>query len=220
MAQRFSGHARQPNEFYASPAWVTRALLPHLPAGTLSVWEPACGECDMAKVIAAEGHGVLASDIRWPEGATIEAGFAEDQRFVDGFGAVCKGDFLREGEWLARPDIDAVITNPPYGIQGKMAERFIRRALIVTRPRRGLVAMLLKPDFDSGSTRPEFFRDCPAWSKKIVLLRRIVWFEPVPDANGRLNGPSENHCWYLWSWRHTGPATIAYADGKEGETGT
>lgn len=216
MAQRFSGRERQASEYYPTPSWVTRALLPHLPVGTLSVWEPACGEGDMAKVLAAEGHEVFATDIRWPETATIEAGFPDGSRFLPNFGEIARVDFLGEREWCRGDSADAVITNPPYGLQGKLAEKFIRRALEVTRERRGIVAMLLKPDFDSGSTRPEFFRDCPVWSKKIVLLRRIVWFEPVPDDNGRLNGPSENHCWYLWNWRHSGPATIAYADGKEG----
>jgi hypothetical protein len=68
-----------------------------------------------------------------------------------------------------------------------------------------MVAMLLKPDFDSGIGRVHLFRDCPAWSKKIVLLKRIVWFETEGG-----NGPSENHAWYLWSHKHSGPAQIAY----------
>jgi len=54
---------------------------------------------------------------------------------------------------------DAIVTN----LQGKLAERFIERALDLTRPNQGAVAMLLKADFDSGLTRRRFFVDCPAW---------------------------------------------------------
>jgi hypothetical protein len=101
---------------------------------------------------------------------------------------------------------DAVVTNPPYGIQGKTAEKFIEQALRLTKPCNVVVAMLLKIDFDSGSTRRRFFADCPAWACKLVLLKRILWFE---SRNGV--GRSENHAWYLWSWRYMGSPVIAHA---------
>ena len=42
----------------------------------------------------------------------------------------------------------------------------------------------------------------PAWAKKLELTKRIVWFE-----GGR--SPSFNHTWFIWDWRHSGPATIS-----------
>jgi hypothetical protein len=39
-----------------------------------------------------------------------------------------------------------------------------------------------------------------------VLTSRIQWFEGPSQ-------PSENHAWYLWDWKHKGPATIVY-EGK------
>ena len=48
----------------------------------------------------------------------------------------------------------------PYGIQGKTAEKFIEQALKLTKPCNGVVAMLLKIDLDSGSTRRRFFAEC------------------------------------------------------------
>jgi predicted RNA methylase len=79
-------------------------------------------------------------------------------------------NFLDDKAWSqAVSHCDAIVTNPPYGLQGKLAERFIERALDLTRPQRA-VAMLLKVDFDSGLTRRRFFTDCPAWMIKLVLL--------------------------------------------------
>lgn len=225
MAQRFSGRERQDAEWYPTPGWCTRALIPHLGVGRFCIWEPAAGTGEMAAVLSEAGHEVWASDIRWPDEGQFDQGNERLVRPV--FKTMPNGVELHGGrDFLdldVRPFFDdsndgpcVVVTNPPYGIQGRLAEKFIRRALEVVKPKMGTVAMLLKIDFDSGKTRRDVFGDCPAWSKKIVLTRRIMWFEPTPDpVTGRVTTSSENHMWAIWSWRHTGPATIAYADGKE-----
>ena len=105
------------------------------------------------------------------------------------------GDFL-----MMHDDAEAVITNPPYG---KAAE-FIAHALARTRRAGGLVAMLLRTDFDHARSRTHLFGGCKQFSKKLVLTRRIVWFERPGAA------PSYNHAWFIWSWRHSGPPIIAY----------
>jgi hypothetical protein len=44
-------------------------------------------------------------------------------------------NFLDDKAWSqAGSRCDAIVTNPPYGLQGKLAERFIERALNLTRP--------------------------------------------------------------------------------------
>jgi len=102
-------------------------------------------------------------------------------------------DFKSAGE------ATAIITNPPYN----MAQEFIEHALDLMEPCRGMVAMLLRIDFDSAKTRAHLFADHPAWYKKVVFLKRVVWF---PGEKS----PSFNHAFYVWNWRHDGPATIAY----------
>jgi hypothetical protein len=84
---------------------------------------------------------------------------------------------------------DGIITNPPYDI----AQEFIERALEYTRPRRGVVAMLCRVDFDSAKTRQHLFGGCPVFSKKLVLTKRIVWFGRPGAA------PSFNHSWMIWT---------------------
>ena len=114
-------------------------------------------------------------------------------------------DFL-ETKQLPSAAIRGICTNPPYSL----AAEFCRHALALIKPVNGFVAMLLRVDFDSAKTRSDLFADCPAWSKKIVLTKRIVWFVD-PETGKPKASPSENHCWMIWSWDHVGPATIAYA---------
>ena len=107
-------------------------------------------------------------------------------------------DFLtREGAVA-----DAIITNPPY----THASEFIYKAMELTKPD-GFVAMLLRTDFDHAESRREMFdgRGCHFY-KKVVLTRRIRWFE---DSKG---SPSFNHAWFIWDWLHIGPPTLAYAN--------
>jgi hypothetical protein len=178
MSQRFSEYARKDRDEYPTPPWVTETLIPHLKAAKV-IWEPAAGEGGMAATLENAGFRVIQSDL------SGGVNFLDDK--------------------VQPVSCDAIVTNPPYGVQGRLAEKFIERALELTRPQKGVVAMLLKVDFDSGLTRQRIFADCPAWGLKLVLLKRIMWFA---SANGM--GPSDNHAWFLWSWRHDGPPRIAY----------
>lgn len=98
----------------------------------------------------------------------------------------------------------AIITNPPY----ELATEFCEHALRLMEPVGGFIAMLLRTDFDHAKSRSHLFRDCPAFAKKLVLTRRIVWFEPEPGAKGK--SPSFNHAWFIWDWKHEGAPTLAY----------
>ncbi len=185
MSQRESGYARKERDFYATPPWVTEALLPHLPSVPV-IWEPAAGDGRMANVL--EHHAkVMKSDIE----GDLDTG-------------VIASDFLLFKPWASLGDVGAIITNPPY----ETAQAFIERALHLMEPCQGLVAMLLRCDFDHAKSRMHLFRDCPAFAKKLVLMKRIVWFEAEPGKPKA--APSFNHAWYLWSWRHDGPPVIAY----------
>jgi methylase of polypeptide subunit release factors len=94
----------------------------------------------------------------------------------------------------------AIITNPPYAL----AKEFIERALRVQGC--DVVVMLLRTDYDHAKTRAHLFDQCDAFAKKVVLTRRIVWFD---DAEKKA-APSFNHAWYIWNHKHEGPPTLAY----------
>lgn len=187
MGQRDSGYERKPRDFYATPSWVTEVLLPFLPDDAI-VWEPACGAGAMVRVLA-QRHAVVATD--------VEPGPDHIQ-----------GDFFR---WSSPPRAgklkpNVIVTNPPYD----KAQEFTEHAIALMQPFGGMVAMLMRIDWDSASTRRHLFAGCPAWSKKIVLTKRILWFKPPPGSTGK--SPSENHCWMIWDWKQRGRATIEYAN--------
>ena len=104
-------------------------------------------------------------------------------------------DFLSA---TAKP-VDAIVTNPPYAL----AQEFIEHALALTKPS-GVIAMLLRCDFDHAKTRQHLFGQCPQFAKKLVLTKRVRWIE---GSNG---SPSFNHAWFVWDWQHEGPATLVY----------
>ena len=68
--------------------------------------------------------------------------------------------------------------------------------------------MLLRTDFDHAASRAHLFADCAMFAKKVVLTKRIRWFE---NSNG---SPSFNHCWMIWDRQHRGPPTLAYASER------
>ena len=172
MSQKASGYQRVERDLYETPAWVTRALLPHIPTG-LAIWEPAAGSGKMANALMDGGHKVWATDISDP----------------------CPTDFLLTVDRSWR----AIVTNPPY----ELAQEFIDHAMRMVGGD-GLVAMLLRTDFDHAKTRQHLFGKCPEFSKKLVLTRRIKWFE---DSKGQ---PSFNHAWFIWDMARRGEPTIAY----------
>jgi hypothetical protein len=115
---------------------------------------------------------------------------------------VAASDISTGRDFLMQPapkPFRGIITNPPY----ELATEFIDRALFIT-PSDGFVAMLLRTDFDHAKTRMRLFGKCSIFSKKVVLTKRIKWFE---DTDGQ---PSFNHAWFIWDWKHQGPPTLAY----------
>lgn len=166
-----SGYARQANELYETPEWVTEALVrgiaftPHRD----TVWEPAAGNHKIADVLRAKGFSVLTSDI-----ATYNR--KQDVTF----------DFLGADNFNF--GTRHIITNPPYGAGNRLAVKFARLAL---QRCNGVVALLLSAKFDFGKTRVDLFRDNPRFLAKIALLDRIQWFEGE-------YGSTEDHAWFVW----------------------
>lgn len=138
------------------------------------IWEPAAGSGKMVRALEKAGRFLVHSDI-----ATGDDFF--QARFPMG-GA------------------DGIITNPPY----ESATEFVTRGLALMENAQGVLALLLRTDFDHATTRQFLFGKCRQFSKKLVLTKRIQWFE---DSKG---SPSFNHAWFIWDWKHSGPPTLAY----------
>jgi hypothetical protein len=194
MGKHENGYARIERDFYPTRArWVIEALLAHLDLTGLSVWEPATGEGDIAEVLKASCARVHCTDI---------TSYGYPLNALQDFTAI-----------QPAPHFDAIITNPPQGPRNTTAEAFITAGLHCIR-HGGLLALLLAADFDSAARRRGLFAGCEWFAAKIVLTRRIVWFE---RADGIRAAPKENHAWYLWQRtplriRHA--PQLLYAPGK------
>jgi hypothetical protein len=91
------------DEFYPTPAWVTDALLQREEFGS-EVWEPACGDGSVSRVLEAAGYHVISTDTE-PRGYGDRSDFLEAHRIVE-----------------------SIVTNPPYS----KGEQFVRHALAST----------------------------------------------------------------------------------------
>lgn len=174
MSQRKSGYVRKEFDAYETPEWVTEALLPHIPERIKAIWEPACGSGKMVRVLETK-FGVFGTDIVSNPSRDF---FAGDLPVV----------------------YDSIITNPPY----QLAYEFIEQSLNWTNDRQGIVAMLLRTDFDHAAGRRRLFSYSRIFAKKLILTKRIRWIE---NSKG---SPSFNHAWFIWDWQHKGPPTLAY----------
>lgn len=121
-------HKRNEADFYPTPPECTAALLKRFRFGR-NVWEPACGDGAISRVLTAYGMDVFSTDLR-------HTGF--------GVGGV---DALR-----TRPEnIDWVVTNPPFNL----AADFIRHLRSLKVP----FALLLKATFWHAASRHDLFKE-------------------------------------------------------------
>lgn len=133
---------REKDDFYPTPVPATIALLRSETFGP-RIWEPACGDGAISKVLSAGGHEVISTDL-------FDRGFGESRI-----------DFLMERRLLA-PEI---VTNPPF----KLAEQFVRHALDLGAEK---VAMMLRLAWLEGSQRKALFESTPL-ARVHVASRRL-----------------------------------------------
>lgn len=126
---------REAFDYYATDPKAVEMLL-ELEQFAPVIWEPACGEGHISKVLQAHGYQVISTDL-------VYRGFGDPEPL----------DFLKETLDGFEGDI---ITNPPYST----GLEFVQRALESVRPG-GKVAMFLKVQFLEGQKRGAFFKDTP-----------------------------------------------------------
>lgn len=137
---------RQKDDFYPTPPIATRKLLA-VEKFDGPIWECACGDGAISKVLADHGYEVISSDL-------VDRGYGES-----------RVDFMME--WTARaPNI---VTNPPF----KFAREFVDKALGLTT---GKVAILARLAWLEGKSRKSLFQTTPlsrvwVFSERVPMLR-------------------------------------------------
>jgi hypothetical protein len=195
-AIHYSGYDREGRDFYATPDWVTEALLQH----TLfrgPIWEPCCGDGAMSNILAAHGYEVVSTDIA-------------DR----GFGTSGVNFLTRD---TVPPGCRCIVTNPPYGDTGSHTEQsrspkamldFVRHALSLTASIQGQLALLVRLQWIAGHRAAELMSAAP-FAAVVVLKQRIRWF----DWGERTNAAQHHHAWVVFDHAHPAgrPPALLYA---------
>lgn len=132
-------------DYFPTPAWATYALIDNERfAG--DIWESACGDGAMSRVLDHASKHVISSDL-----------------YNRGFGEAGK-DFLKPSRIA-----DNIVTNPPYNA----AEGFVRSGVGHSRRK---FALLLRLAFLEGANRANtIFAKCPP-SRVWVFSERITFY--------------------------------------------
>ena len=172
---------REAFDYYATDPKAVEMLL-ELEQFAPVIWEPACGEGHISKVLQAHGYQVISTDL-------VYRGFGDPEPL----------DFLKETLDGFEGDI---ITNPPYST----GLEFVQRALESVRPG-GKVAMFLKVQFLEGQKRGAFFKDTPPrtvyTSRSRLSCAKNGDFERFPDS-------AIAYAWYVWEKGFTGDPVIKW----------
>jgi hypothetical protein len=136
---------REKDDFYPTPPEATEALLA-VEAFAGAIWEPACGDGAICKVLLRHGYETVATDL-------VDRGYG-----------IARRDFLMEFQASA-PNI---ITNPPF----KLINEFIKQALFLTTGKVGILARLACLE---GGERRQIFDTSPL-ARVWVFSRRLSMY--------------------------------------------
>lgn len=162
-SERLAGVARdremrEKDDFYPTPPEGTEALLA-VERFEGPVWEPACGDGAISRVLLRHGYDVVSSDL-------VDRGYGEP-----------RVDFLME--W--QPRAPNIITNPPF----KNNAAFLRHALALAT---GKVAFLMRLACLEGRERGEIYRAHPPARVWVFSSRLQIWRngDPTSSAGGMI----------------------------------
>ena len=181
-ASNHSAYERQQHDYYATEPRAVELLLAEEDFAP-TIWECACGEGHLSKVIERAGYEVISTDL-----------------IYRGFGYPASVDFLIEGK---ENSFDGdIITNPPY----KYAQEFIEQSLKVIQPHHK-VAMFLKLTFLEGQKRRKLFDSNPPRtvyvSSSRLICARNGEFEKFPHS-------AIAYAWFVWEKGYSGNTVIKW----------
>lgn len=179
-ARNYALEERESNDYYATEPKALELLLDR---ETFShrIWECACGEGHLSKVLESRGFYVRSTDL-------IDRGYGESGI-----------DFLSVGDqW----DGD-IITNPPY----KYAQEFVEKALdCVTSGHK--VVMFLKLQFLEGKARRILFDKSPP--KTIWVSSSRLHCAMNGDFEKYAKSNAVAYAWYVWVKGSASPPEVRW----------
>ena len=174
QAQSIVGYSkdRAANDFYPTPPKATIALLENY-VFEKRIWEPACGDGAISKVLINHCHEVYSSDL-------YNYGYGEPGV-----------DFLKTTSAFRHEiNCDTIITNPPF----KYAEHFVRWSHNIGI---STLALLLKLSFLEGMERKKLFYELPP-KEILVFSRRLTM---TKNGEPSRNGGMIAFAWFIWEFK-------------------
>lgn len=173
---------REVNDYYATEPKAVELLL-EKESFSPYIWEPACGEGHISKVLEAHGYQVLSTDL-------VYRGYGE--------GGV---DFLKGINYLPRD----IITNPPY----KFAKDFVEHALDISVDGTK-VAMFLKVQFLEGKERRKLFEKYPPKVIYVASGRLLCAKNGEFEKMRQGGGSAVAYAWFVWEKGFNGAPVVKW----------
>ena len=167
---------REKDDFYPTPPQAVLPLLPHLELignTQYDVWECACGDGAISKVLEENGLNVRSTDL-------IDRGYGQPNI-----------DFLME----TKANCNWIVTNPPY----KLANEFVLKCLDLLHYHEELIgfAMLLRLAYLEGQTRRRSIYDVHAPAEVLVFSERLTMIRGDHEEAWYGSGKIA-FCWMVW----------------------
>ena len=173
-ASNYSNSDRAENDFYATEPKAVELLLAEEKFAH-NIWECACGEGHISKVLESHGYKVKSTDL-----------------IYRGYGKPESVNFLEQSVENFDGDI---VTNPPY----KFALEFCQKALEYLKQGRKL-AMFLKLQFLEGKARKKFFSQHPPKTVYVSSSRLVCAKNGDFYRYARSNAIA--YAWFVWEKGH------------------
>lgn len=180
-ASNHSEKDREKHDYYATEPRAMELLLLEEQFAPV-IWECACGEGHLSKVLEAHGYEVISTDL-------IYRGYGEPEQL----------DFLQ----YTYDDFEGdIITNPPY----KYALEFVEAALNNVQIGRK-VAMFLKLQFLEGKKRKDFFLQNPP---KVVYVSSSRLICALNGKFNKCSSSAVAYAWLVWEKGFKGDPIIKW----------
>ena len=179
---------RVEDDFYATPENSIEALL-EVEKFEGSIWECACGDGAISKVLKKHNYRVISSDL-------IDRGYGDKVGI----------NFLssQTNKEIGYDIYDNIVTNPPFNLFQEFAEQSLREA-------NKKVALFGKLQALEGQKRATFLQNSPLRTVYVFKARQNPLRNGSPvDENGKPWASTMAFAWFVWEIGYTGKPTIEW----------
>tara|TARA_Y100000114_G_C11653980_1_gene275673 strand:+ start:77 stop:667 length:591 start_codon:yes stop_codon:yes gene_type:complete len=183
---RHSVSEREKNDFYATDPQSVLMFLKKIRKDNIClsnhIWENACGDGAIAKVLKSQGYSVFSTDI-------FERGYAD---------ALLDFTFEPSFTWMGD-----VMTNPPY----KHSIDFVKNSIRAV-PKGNLVIMYLRLQFVEGIKRRSLYEDFPPKYIYVHSSRQKTYKNNDKEAGKNANAVC--FAWFIWEKGYRGDTVLRW----------